>query len=72
VSTSDAAAELGLHDPVARRVGTTAYQVGARGSEWAATLQLAQPVRRAPAASGSSPGVEADRHHIRVISKRGG
>jgi len=46
VSTSDAAAELGLHDPVARRVGTTAYQVGARGSEWAATLQLAQPVRR--------------------------
>jgi hypothetical protein len=46
VSTSYAAAELGLHDPVARRVGATAYQVGARNSEWAATLHLAQPVRR--------------------------
>jgi hypothetical protein len=46
VSTSYAAAELGLHDPVARRVGATAFQVGARGSEWAATLHLAQPVRQ--------------------------
>jgi hypothetical protein len=46
VSTSYAAAELGLHDPVARRVGTAVYQVGARGSEWAATLHLAQPVRQ--------------------------
>jgi hypothetical protein len=46
VSTSYAAAELGLHDPVARRVGAAAYQVGARDSEWAATLHLAQPVHR--------------------------
>jgi hypothetical protein len=46
VSTSYAAAELGLHDPVARRVGAAAYQVGARNSEWAATLHLAQPVHQ--------------------------
>jgi hypothetical protein len=46
VSTSYAAAELGLYEPVARRVGAGAYQVGARNSEWAATLYMAQPVRK--------------------------
>jgi hypothetical protein len=46
VSTSYAAAELGLYQPVARRVGPNAYEVGASGSEWAAKLYLAQPVRR--------------------------
>jgi hypothetical protein len=46
VSTSYAAAELGLYEPVARRVGRNAWQVGARNSEWAATLYLDQPVRR--------------------------
>ena len=45
VSTSYAAAELGLYQPVARRVGPNAYEVGASGSEWAAKLILAQPVR---------------------------
>jgi hypothetical protein len=46
VATSYAAAELGLYQPVARRVGPNTYQVGATGSEWAATLRLAQPVRQ--------------------------
>src|SRR5918992_1197207 len=32
------AAELDLHEPVARRVGPNAYEVGATDSEWAATL----------------------------------
>jgi hypothetical protein len=46
VSTSYGAAELGLYQPVARRVGPNAYEVGAAGSEWAAKLYLAQPVRQ--------------------------
>jgi hypothetical protein len=33
---------------VARRVGPSTYQVGATGSEWAAVLRLAQPVRQGP------------------------
>jgi hypothetical protein len=46
VSTSYAASELGLYQPVARRVGPNAYEVGATGSEWATKLYLAQPVRQ--------------------------
>jgi hypothetical protein len=45
VATSYGAAELGLYQPVARRVGPNAYEVGATGSEWVAKLYLAQPVR---------------------------
>jgi hypothetical protein len=45
VSTSYAAAELNLFEPVARKVGPAAYEVGARNSEWVAILHLAQPVR---------------------------
>jgi hypothetical protein len=45
VATSYGAAELGLYQPVARRVSPNAYEVGATGSEWAAKLYLAQPVR---------------------------
>jgi hypothetical protein len=48
VAVSYAASELGLYQPVARRVGPSTYQVGATGSEWAATLRLAQPVRQGP------------------------
>jgi hypothetical protein len=40
VATSYGAAELGLYQPVARRVGPNAYEVGATGSEWAAKLFL--------------------------------
>jgi len=43
VAVSYAAAELGLYQPVSRRVGPNTYQVGATG---AATLRLAQPVRQ--------------------------
>ena len=46
VATSYGAAELDLYQPVARRVGANAYEVGATGSEWAAKLYLAQPVRQ--------------------------
>jgi hypothetical protein len=46
VATSYGAAELGLYQPVARRVGANAYEVGAAGSEWVAKLDLAQPVRQ--------------------------
>jgi hypothetical protein len=46
VSTSYAAAELELYQPVAHRVGPNAYEVGATGSEWAAKLYLTQPVRQ--------------------------
>ena len=46
VATSYGAAELGLYQPVARRVGPAAYEVGATGSEWAAKLFMAQPVRQ--------------------------
>jgi hypothetical protein len=46
VATSYGAAELDLYQPVARRVGPNAYEVGATGSEWAAKLDLAQPVRQ--------------------------
>ena len=45
VSTSYATAEYGISDPVARKVGPAAYDVGARNSEWVATLHLAQPIR---------------------------
>jgi hypothetical protein len=43
-----AATELGLYQPVARRVGPNAYEVGTTGSEWAAKLYRAQPVRQRP------------------------
>jgi hypothetical protein len=46
VSTSYAAATYGIPDPVTRQVGPAAYDVGAPGSEWVATLYLAQPVRQ--------------------------
>jgi hypothetical protein len=46
VATSYGAAKLGLYQPVARRVGPNAYEVGATGSEWVAKLDLAQPVRQ--------------------------
>jgi hypothetical protein len=46
VSTSYAAAEYGISDPVARKAGPAAYEVGARNSEWVATLHLAQPIRQ--------------------------
>jgi hypothetical protein len=46
VSTSYAAATYGIPDPVTRQVGPAAYDVGAPGSEWVATLHLAQPVRQ--------------------------
>jgi hypothetical protein len=48
VSTAYATAEYGIGDPVARKVGPAAYDVGARNSEWVATLHLAQPVRHGP------------------------
>jgi hypothetical protein len=46
VATAYGAAELDLYQPVARRVGPDAYEVGATGSEWVARLFLAQPVRQ--------------------------
>ena len=46
VSTSYATAEYGISDPVTRQVGPAAYEVGARNSEWVATLHLAQPIRQ--------------------------
>jgi len=46
VATSYGSAKLGLYQPVARRVGPNAYEVGATGSEWVAKLDLAQPVRQ--------------------------
>ena len=46
VSTSYAAATYGIPEAVTRRVGPAAYDVGAPGSEWVATLHLAQPVRQ--------------------------
>jgi hypothetical protein len=46
VSTAYATAEYGIDDPVARKVGPAAYDVGARNSEWVATLHLAQPIRQ--------------------------
>jgi hypothetical protein len=48
VSTAYATAEYGISDPVARKVGPAAYGVGARNSEWVATLHLAQPIRHGP------------------------
>jgi hypothetical protein len=53
VSTSYAAAEYGISNPVTRQVGPAIYQVRARNSEWVATLYLAQPIRQAPGASGA-------------------
>jgi hypothetical protein len=48
VSTAYATARYGIADPVARKVGPAVYDVGARNSEWVATLYLAQPVRHGP------------------------
>jgi hypothetical protein len=45
VSTAYATAQYGITDPVARKVGPAAYDVGPRNSEWVATLHPAQPVR---------------------------
>jgi hypothetical protein len=46
VSTSYATAQYGISDPVTRKVGPAAYDVGARNSEWVATLHLTQPIRQ--------------------------
>jgi hypothetical protein len=46
VSTAYATAQYGIADPVARKIGPAAYDVGPRNSEWVATLHLAQPVRQ--------------------------
>jgi hypothetical protein len=46
VATSYASAQYGIADPVARKVGPAAYDVGPRNSEWVATLHMAQPVRQ--------------------------
>ena len=46
VAISYAAATYGIPKAVSRRVGPAAYDVGAPGSEWVATLHLAQPVRQ--------------------------
>jgi hypothetical protein len=45
VALAFARAEMHFPDPVARRIAPATYDVGARNSEWAATLRLAQPVR---------------------------
>jgi hypothetical protein len=46
VTLAFARAELHFPDPVTRRIAPATYDVGPRNSEWAATLHLAQPVRR--------------------------
>jgi hypothetical protein len=46
VAASYGAAKAELGDPVTRRVGPGAYDVGARNSEWVVTVYLAQPVRQ--------------------------
>ena len=45
VAASYGAAKAELGDPVTRRVGPAAYDVGGRSSEWVVTVDLAQPVR---------------------------
>jgi hypothetical protein len=45
LDASYAAATYGIPEAVTHRVGPTAYDVGAPGSDWVATLHLAQPVR---------------------------
>jgi hypothetical protein len=46
VAASYGAAKAELGDPVTRKVGRAAYDVGERNSEWAVTVYLAQPVRQ--------------------------
>jgi hypothetical protein len=46
VAASYGAAKAELGDPVTRRVGPAAYDVGGRNSEWVVTVYLAQPVRQ--------------------------
>jgi hypothetical protein len=56
VSTSFAAAQYGLADPVSRQVGPAAYEVGARYRSGWPPCTWSDPSARAPEASGSSPG----------------
>jgi hypothetical protein len=46
VTASYGAAKAELRDPVTRKVGPAAYDVGERNSEWVVTVHLAQPVRQ--------------------------
>jgi hypothetical protein len=46
VAASYGAAKAELGDPVTRKVGPAAYDVGGRNSEWVVTVYLAQPVRQ--------------------------
>ena len=46
VAASYGAAKAELGDPVTRKVGPAAYDVGGRNSEWVVTVHLAQPVRQ--------------------------
>ena len=46
VAAAYGAAKAELGDPVTRRVGPGAYDVGGRNSEWVVTVYLAQPVRQ--------------------------
>jgi hypothetical protein len=46
VAASYGAAKAEMGDPVTRKVGRAAYDVGERNSEWAVTVYLAQPVRQ--------------------------
>ena len=46
VAAAYGAAKAELGDPVTRKVGPAAYDVGGRNSEWVVTVHLAQPVRQ--------------------------
>jgi hypothetical protein len=46
VAASYGADKAELRDPVTRKVGPAAYDVGERNSEWVVTVYLAQPVRQ--------------------------
>jgi hypothetical protein len=46
VAAAYGAAKAELGDPVTRKVGPAAYDVGGRNSEWVVTVYLAQPVRQ--------------------------
>jgi hypothetical protein len=46
VAASYGAAKAESGDPVTRKVGPAAYDVGERNSEWVVTVYLAQPVRQ--------------------------
>ena len=61
VALAFARAEMHFLDPVTRRIAPATYDVGPRNSEWAATLHLAQPVRR-------GGGVMLDDGHGQIAS----